>query len=751
MSDVVLARPSVPAPVGIPAAALPPAGSSSEQKINYVQVLWKGKFWILLLLIVGAVIGFSKTVRQQPMFRASATVELLGTNEGVMGMSLIDPQSSAGANAANVQTQIYILTSRSMLSRVAERVNLEVTPVTPPSQGWVAKVRNRLGYVQQEPITAMKDAVQQAGNTLDVRPMGASRLLTISCTSSSPEVAAAFLNALSSEYIAQSQQVRSSVSSRTMQWLEGQIEETKSRLEQADSKLQAFIRKNGVDVAREQIAAPDPRVQQMQADLGAVQADRINKQTRVDLAKSGSVESVAEITDDGGVKAIREKLAEVRRERAQLLSVYTPENPKVRKMDAQVAELENMLNNERANLLKRLQNEYDVAARREKAITGAYSAQSRAVYGNLDKAGEYAMIKREADTARQTYNTLLQQLNQSNIVAALPATYVRVIDQANPPTQPYAPEPRREIASGALGGGVVAAGLLLLREFLRLRKLRNVFTAPGHSSDVLNLRELGVIPSRLEDRPKHRLLPQLRRRLGSENTLDRSYTSAWNGRPTVWSESFRFILTSLVYGKTAEDHRTLVITSAGPAEGKTTVAGNLAIVAAESGRRVLVIDADVRKPHLHDVFEVSVQHGLRDLLTSSEPLEFIDCGAYIKPTKFTGVSILTAGLGLVDESGELLFSSRIPLLIRRLREQYDLVLIDTAPALMFSDARRIGVSADGVVLVVRGSRTLRDSALTTLRSFADAHIPVIGTVLNDCGSDQMNSYYSYYQPQPAKA
>jgi capsular exopolysaccharide synthesis family protein len=729
-------------PSAPPFAALPGPRPAGPQ-VNYAQLAWKGKWWILLFMILGIGAGLWKTVRQQPMYRAGATVELLGTNEGVMGLSLIDPQSNASANAANVQTQIYILTSRSMLQRVIERVGIEMTPVTPPFQGWFAKIRSEFGFVQQEPVAAMRDAIQQAASSVDVRPVGASRLLSVTCTSSSPEAAASFLNALTSEYIAQSQQVRATVSSRTTQWLEGQIEETKSRLEQSDTKLQNFIHKNGIDVAREQSTAPDPRVQQLQMEAAAAAADRVNRQARLDLAKSGPVESVADVLDDGGLKAIREKLTEARRERANLLSVYTPENPRVKRVEAQVAELENMLNTERGNLLRRLQNDYEAAVKREKAITGAYTAQSRALYGNLDKAAEYALIKREADTARQLYNTLLQQLNQSNIVAALPASYVRVIDPALPPSTPYEPAPMKNLAMGTFGGAAVAAGLLALREFYRQWKLKQVFSAPGHSRDLLNLPELGVIPSRAEGKPKRALLPRWPRSSASAAVIDANGTqdiAAWNGRPSLWAESFRFVLTSVIYGKRNHPHSVLIVTSPGPGDGKTTLVSNLAIASAESGRRVLVIDADVRKPRLHHVFDVPGERGLKELLGADgcEPKE------YTQPTKFTNVHVMPAGCVEASDSGELLFSPRIAPLLKKLREMFDLVLIDTAPALLFSDARRLGQSSDGVVLVVRAGQTSRDSALMSMRSFADANIPVIGTVLNDCGDESMNGYTKYY-------
>jgi capsular exopolysaccharide synthesis family protein len=737
---------------GQPPAPRPgaPAAGASEPRIDYLRLAWRGKWWILAAMVLGASAGFAWVVWNQPVYRTGAVVELLGTNEGVMGLSLIDPQAGAASNASNVQTQTHILTSRSMLGKVSERVGMELTPTTPAAPGFIGRIRTRLGLVEQEPVAAMKEAIQHAAASIDVRPVGASRLLSISCSSTSPEVAAGFLNALTSEYISQSQQVRATMSSRTTQWLEGQIEEAKNRVEEIDRKLQDFVRKNGLDVAKDQFAAPDPRVQQMQADLAAAQSERMNRQTRYDLAKSSPVESVADVLDDGGLKSIREKLAEVRRERAQLLSVYTPENPRVRRVEAQVAELEAMLNNERAGLLKRLQNDYEAALKREKMMAGAYAAQSRASFGQLDKTAEYAMLKRESDTARQAYNLLLQQMNQSSVVAALPASFVRVIDPALTPITPVSPTPVKDIATASVGGGALVFGLMFLREFLKMRKLRQVFSGPGHAGELLNIRELGVIPSMAEPTAT-RLLPLAlpwKRRLPAGDAVVESdgggEIASWTGKPSLWTESFRFVVTSVLYGKSGDGHKVLIVSSPGPGEGKTTLVSNLAIASANSGRRVLVIDADIRKPRLHRIFATADGPGLKEVLRSDDKVEQTDLAPYVQQTKFAKVSLLAAGAAEDTDAGDLLFSSRLVPLIARLRQMYDVVLIDTAPALHFSDTQRLGASADGVVLVVRAGQTSRENAMLTLKSLADARIPVVGTVLNDCASDELKGYYAYY-------
>ncbi|MBL8235821.1 MAG: polysaccharide biosynthesis tyrosine autokinase [Bryobacterales bacterium] len=719
--------------------------------IQLPQALWRAKWWLLLAFFLGTVGGFLRVVLTAPTYSASSVVELMGINESFMGMNQFDQQAGTGSysnTAANVQTQIRILTGSTMLTRVTERVNLEMTPITSTPQDIYSKVRLRLGVISQEPVEIMKQAVREAAMSTRANGVGASRLLQISCESSSPEVATAFANALASEFVSLNSQSRSANALRTTQWLEGQLEEAKSRIEQSEAKLQEFVQKEGLAAILDQQALADSKVRQLQGDLSAMQVERIAKQSRWELAKSSSIESLPELLDDGRMKELRGKLTELRRERAQLTATLTPSHYKVQRIDAQITEIDQTLQKEKANLVQRIQNEYEAALRREKMTSASYHSQSQILAGQAGKSAQYGLMKRDVEMARQTYNTLLQQTNQANVVAALPTNNIRVIEQASVNGVPIRPKPSRDIPMGSVLGLATAVGVVFLLEQLKAKKLAKVFTVPGHMFHALRVPELGAIPTL---GPAAIPRPARRFSFGSAKSAleapveEPKELVAWSQRSSLSADSFRYTLTSLLGGETPP--QLVIVTSPGPGEGKTTFATNLAAAAAATGRRTLIVDGDVRRARLHKLFDTPLYPGLTELLTADKLTGDGVESQHIRQTSVPGMYLLPAGSLQAGESpAEILFSPRLAALLAALKQEFDLILVDTAPALYFPDSRLLGKLSDGVILVIRSGVTQRDTAQSVAQRFLIDRVPVLGTVLNDWspGADTAYGYGSSY-------
>lgn len=714
------------------------------ENVDYPNLFWRRKWWILLALVIGAAIGAVRVVLQPPVYKAYATIELLSLNEGFMPEGI-----AVGAIASNVQTQIRILMSSRLRSKTAERVSMELAPITPPAPDIFGRVRNKFGLLAKEPVELTKQGIQLAASSLNARGLGATRLVEISCESISPDIATAFLNAHSSEYIAQYSQLRSTNNSRTTQWLEGQLEEAKTRAEQADEKVREFVRSSGM--APVENPSFDGRLQQLQADLSAAQSDRIAKQTRLELVKSGD----GAMVEDAGLRAMQDKLDQGIRRRAEMLLVYTPENPKVKQLNDQVNEAERILNREKSIFLRRLQTEYDIAVQRERSVKVAYSGQAGALTSQADKGSQYFMLKREAENAQQTYNTLLQQLNQASMAYSAPNSTVRIIDPPASSQVPSKPQPPRDIALAAVLAAALVGGSFAGHAILRAKKMSLVVATPGHSPNLLDLPELGVIPSFDLPAPTgaRRFLPAPMQKIGngrlpagSEELVGRELVMRYD-KPSVAAESFRFTLTSL-FGRSGTDAKGVyVISSAGPGEGKTTLASNLALAIAEMGKSVLLLDADMRKSRLHHVFGVNEGPGLREMIITDELVAEIRLDEYVQPTEVPGVTLLTAGCESSDSAATLLFSKRVASLLERLRGEYDVVLIDTAPAMYFADSRLLGRLSDGVILVMRSGFTPREAIMSVRQRYLADHIPIAGTILNDWAAPSSTSKYydSYHQ------
>jgi len=737
-----------PVPYELPMGGL---GAETARKTNYLALVWRHKYWILLAAFVGLAAGFCWIVLEVPVYRSSTTVEIVGFNESFMGMNQFDPQAGTGAyspNASNILTQVQVLSSPSLLKTVADRVTLEQTPIPPPGGDFFGRIRNRLGLVPQEPVEFVRLAIRTAAATTSARGLAASRVIEISCQSPSAEVAAAFVNALAQEYITQNGRFRASAAARTTQWLEGQIEEARTRMDQADEKLQDFVKQEGLAFVLDQNTLADSKLRQLQADLSTVQTERITKQSRYELAKSSPVDSLPEILDDGTLRALRDHLTDLRKERAQLTATLMPGHIKVKRIDAQIAELEKTTETEKANLVRRIQNEYEAALRREKLLAGNYATQSRSLAGQAEKAAKYNQLKREGEMARQAHDLLLTQYNQTAVVAAVPTNNLRVVDTAEPASIPFKPEPVKDMSIATGLFSVLAVGFVILFERIRANKLDRMYSSPGLTTAALNLPELGVIPA-FQTRPVRRYSLSSRGRmerkqnglLGHPSQLGTDL-EAWV-TPSHVTESFRQALTSLLASQIDRKRSMIVVTSAGPGEGKTTLISNLAAATAETGRRVLVIDGDVRRPRLHKVFNMEIGTGFSDILQSEVPISQINLTDFIRPTPMKGVSILSCGTAKTLSVGAMLFSLRLPQLFARLRDEFDFVLVDTSPGLQFSDARLFSRLCDGAVLVVRSGLAFRENVTAIVQRFAQDGIPILGTILNDWDAEASKAYSPY--------
>jgi succinoglycan biosynthesis transport protein ExoP len=377
-----------------------------------------------------------------------------------------------------------------------------------------------------------------------------------------------------------------------------------------------------------------------------------------------------------------------------------------------------------------------------------YNAQAREVAGQDVKAIQYNILKREVDSNRQLYDTMLQQLKQSSIASALHASNVRVVDPATLPQKPVWPNYRILAPLGLIFGLLTGLGAIVISE-----RIDRSFRQPGEIQLWTNLPELGTIPSASVDGKKVRLRVQASGS-GSRDTdaliaEQRANGSVelmtWRRKPSLVAEAFRAALTSILFvGENGSRPRLVVLTSANASDGKTTVTSNLAIAMAEVRSNVLVIDADLRRPRMHDLFGVNNERGLSDLL--KEPILTDEAiAAAIQPTRVPGVSLLPSGPP-THTAANLLHSPSLAELLPKLKKQYDMVLIDTPPMLQMTDARLVGRLADAVILIARAGQTTRDSILAAYQRFSEDRIRVLGTILNDWDPKRSPAgYYGYYR------
>ena len=720
--------------------------------LNYLGIIRRNILWIVLFAMFGLFAGFCTFIVRPRLYASVSTMELTGINESFMNMSAVDPQAGTGTYSANgltITTQLRILESGAIRGPVIERLDRELTPMADPQPDTFTKLRGRLGFGNRDPLQSMKQSIQTAVITFHARVLPGTRILSLSCESTNPEVAAAFLNTLASEYISQNLQYRSSSAQKTTQWLSGQLEETKVKLEEAEKKLQEFVQKSGNTFIGDADTLATSKMKLLQTELAASQTDRINKQTRFEMAKSSPPDALPEVLDDGTLRNYHIKIADLRREMAMLTTTLTPENYKVKKVTAQLAELESTLQRERGNLIRKITNEYEQARKRESLLQAAYSGQSRAVSDQSSKAVEYGLLKREVDMMRQSLNVMLQQVNQSVVVSAVPTSNLRIIDPATPAQIPGEPVMSSHLTYGLFGGTAFGIGLTLLIEAVRKHKRDQKVHVSSHASNLLRLPELGVIPSAEAERtgwkPRMHTLKRWKRK--EEDAKSPLALITWNERTSLLADSFRFVLASmkLMEGTGRQRAQVVVVVSPLSGEGKTTVVSNVGIAMAEAGRRTIIIDADLRNPRMHDIFNMPNAKGFHDLIASENALNQDVLQSTIQRTSIPGLSIISAGILNAGDINRVFHSPQVPELLEMLRQDYDTILIDTPPLLLFSDARLISFVSDGVVMVLRSGITDRESAVAARTRLAEDGIRIFGIILNDWAPRGDNRYHNGYQ------
>jgi polysaccharide biosynthesis transport protein len=354
------------------------------------------------------------------------------------------------------------------------------------------------------------------------------------------------------------------------------------------------------------------------------------------------------------------------------------------------------------------------------------------------------------DSNRRLYETMLQRVKEASLAAAMRDSNVLVVDRARPPLLPYRPSLPMNSAIGLFSGVLVGFGFIMLRERIDRR-----ISAPGDAQVYLDLPELGVIPldeaavpRQLPGGPQpHRSTAAIPAEGANKSRLsDCPELATWKRKPSLVAECVRTTLTSILLpSQNGEGPRVIVLTSPGPGDGKTTVASNLAIAVAEIGRKVLLIDGDLRRPRLHKVFGVGNNWGLSDVLWAGIQLETAAISDLVRETEVSGLCVLPGGSRGNTVPSNLFYSPRMSRLLGRLRNEFDMILIDAPPMIHLADARVLGRLADGVILVIRAGQTTTESALFARQRFAEDGTRVLGTVLNswDPSTTSRYGYGSY--------
>ncbi len=734
-----------------------PADSETEFSV-FLRVLRNRRRTVITAVATVVAAAFLLSLLMHPVYRSEATLEIEGESPDittVQQLMKLDPASSV-----DVKTQHGILMSDTLARRVINQLHLtQVKEFNPSGQeSLLHRARKyitewRAGESSPESVKTdqkldpktYEQVLRRFKNHLEVDPVRDTRLVNVSFESSDPKLSARVVNSIVDNYL----QMHEEATRRLSKELALQLDAAKSELEESERKMLQYARQQGLLYLQtgrgtsEDIV--DQRLQQIQQELTKAQADRYQKESVYRLVRKGDYGSLPGVFQDKLLQDLTVRLTGLKRQYAELSATFTDHYPKVKQVKNQIAALEKVLARERQRAAENITQSYLAAVRHEALLVGEFNKQKASATRVAEKSSQYDILKRNADTDTQLYASLLQKVKEATLVARIKANNVSVVDAAVPQFYPVRPKLWLNLTLAM----IIGLGLGIAAAFLRERLDTSLKTVEDLDR-FLGIPALAMIPS-VESLPgaNFKTIPQNGDRLQLPPAFNPTTSLASSEKPwyridkqvhqdySPLLEAFRNLGTSVMLEAESRRRplRTLLITSSQPGEGKTLVSVNLAITLAQQGQRVLLIDADMRRPCVHRAL------GFRNVRGLSGYLEGLTNWApCVLPGLVPNLNILPAGQ-LPKNPVALLASARTKALIQQALEDYDHVIIDS-PALMLNlaDARILAEMVDGTILVVRSGLTPRDFVRRARGQLSN----VIGAVLNSIDLHTLPYGYSYY-------
>lgn len=701
-------------------------GVPPEAGINlmgYWHILWNQR--LIIVTVTAAVVLFAlvTTLLTAPTYRASTSLQI--DREALKVVEFEGDQRPVESGSGNdfYQTQYELLKSRALAQRVSDKLGLPQDPRYAKlfAQSAADRVLGRVAVpelptTEQELRAAQEAAVQAIRSGLTVEPIRNSRLVRLHFDSPDPQFSAEVADAFADAFIASTLERRFDASSYAKAFLEKRLEQLKVRLEDSERQLVQFAQKEQIVSGEEGGSLSGRNLSELNSTLAQAQAQRIRAEARWRQASSTSGAGLpADMLAGSIIRQLQQRRAELLAEYQENLRIYKPDYPLMKQIQSQIDELARQIDQELLGIRSSVKAEYDAAVGQERLLGGTLGAVREDVLDLQSRSIDYTILKREVDTNRQIYDALLQRYKEIGVAGGVSTNNVSIVDRAQVPGNRFKPSLSQNLALALLAG--LMAGLMVA--FLR-EHLDDTIRGPEDMEKLLGLPVLGSIPLLLRDQSPMQASGDMR---------------------SAFAESYRSVRTALQFSTDAGVPRILLITSATPGEGKSTTALLLGRNLAQLGKRVLLIDADLRNPSLHRTLQIGNGTGLSNHLAGATPP--VDAA---EVAGVTNLWIIPSG-PLPPNPAELLAGPKMKRMLEIAAQQYDQVIIDGPPIMGLADAPILSNLASGTLLMVAAGKTRRGQLKAAFKRLAAARARVIGSVITMYDVKRAGygdyAYYSY--------
>ena len=737
-----------------------PYGVSANEPTNirdYLFVVLKRKWLILSLVLVITSLVTIQMSRQPSIYLGKTTMRIEPKARSVLQTK--DLVINSGTDPNFWGTQLKLLENNSLARQVVLTLDLQHNPnfFGGQAQGGIFSSLRRAfarDKAQAPPAAAGELSIVKENDLKDqpltseqlaqlepyedaiisnetVEPQVGTNFVDIKFQHSDPELAQKIANTLAEVFVNNNLERATTGSNKAEDLLANKIAEFQRQIKH-DTEVQLnYARENNVplpsDPAKDLDAA---RLSTLSNQLLAAVNERKNLQAAWEAAnRSSDRYSVPDVQTSGRIEKLRERISALKEKRDALLVIYTPEWPEVKKLDAQIKPLEAELDKAPGEVVASMKSRYEAALAKERMLQQAYDQQHATTSQQTKYQIEMAAMTQEIETNKQYLNTLLQRQRELDVTRGDRPNEVSISTLSRLPKEPIGPARLRNIALAFIVSLVAGICLAFLLDFLddTVKSIDDV-------DRYIHLPALALIPASRSDRPRLRGMAPAPGGPGNETAL-----AITDDVRSPMAESYRHLRTSLLLSSAGQPPKTILITSSQPSEGKTTTAVNTAFMLAQTGADVLIIDCDLRRPRLHAHFEVPNAKGLTNLLSGDT-----DIDAHLQSyERLTNLKILTSG-PVPPNPAELLGSDEMRKLLAVLGTRFTHIIVDSPPAISFTDASILSTMVDGVVLVVHGGRSSRAVVRRAKQQLIDVGAHIFGVVLNNVKLESTNPYYAGY-------
>lgn len=683
--------------------------------LSYWRVLVKRRVIVLAVLAVVVLVAVIATLLMTPIYRATASLQIDRETVSVIQVDGLEPAERASADFH--QTQFELLRSRALAERVQADLGLAADPRFMPEGGTslTGLFRGLFSGAEEseaEGLEARRNAaIGMLQRNLSVEPVARSRIVRLHFNHPDRDVAQRVANGFSQAFIALNLERRFEASSYARVFLEERLEQIKASLEESERDLVAYAQAQGIVNVDERQSIIGSRLSAVNTGLNTVRQERVEAEALWRQAEASAGFGLPQVLESRTIQENRTRRAELAADYQNRLELFQPAFPAMVQLQAQIDELDRQAQAEIETIKESIRARFDATVAKERTLEADLEALKEEVLELRGRSIEYTLLQREVDTNRELYDGLLQRYKEIGVAGGVGTNNISLVDAATRPGQPASPNLTRNLALALVGGlmlGVMGA--------LGIEYLDDTFKSPEDIETALALPVLGIVPKPKAGRSIEEELADLR---------------------SGMSEAYRSVRTTLQFTTADGMPRNLVVTSARPAEGKSTTSLSIGRQFAQLGLNVLVVDADLRNPSLHKRLGYPNDVGLSTFLTGATTPDKM-----IRTTQDANLYFLPSG-PLPPNPAELIAGPRMTSLLTLGAQHFDLIVIDSPPIMGLADAPLLSSIAQGTLLVVAAGETRRDVARVALKRLQFARANVFGGLLNKFDVKLVGYGYGY--------